>query len=274
MKKTLGLFTLMAAIGAQAAPELGEALWETEGLRTPESVLVHELDGRKVLLVSEIEGQNPTEADGKGGIALLDINGKMIDQDFIRGLSAPKGMAVHGNTLYVADITELVAADLVSGEVVARYPVADAVFLNDVAVADTGEVYVSDTRTGKVHRLVDGEVETYLDGLKDANGLYTEGDALYIGVGPELHVAREGEVSLVAEGFESGIDGVEALADGGFVVSCWVGLMYHVSEEGEVTRLLDSRDPQVNTADIGYDPDTNIVYIPTFFTNSVRAHSL
>ncbi len=274
MKKTLGLLMLTAAIGAQAAPELGEALWETDGLRTPESVLVHELDGRKVLLVSEIEGKNPTEADGKGGIALLDTDGKIIDQDFIRGLSAPKGMAVHGNTLYVSDITELVAADLKTGEVVARYPVADSVFLNDVAVAPTGAVYVSDTRTGKVHRLVDGKVDTYLEGLKDANGLYTEGEALYIGAGPELFVARDGEVSLVADGFESGIDGVEALADGGFVVSCWVGLVYHVSEEGEVTRLLDSREPQVNTADIGYDPDTDTVYIPTFFTNSVRAHSL
>src|SRR5690606_6787879 len=152
--------------------------------------------------------------DGKGGIALLDTDGKIIDQDFIRGLSAPKGMAVHGNTLYVSDITELVAADLKTGEVGARYPVADSVFLNDVAVAPTGAVYVSDTRTGKVHRLVDGKVDTYLEGLKDANGLYTEGEALYIGAGPELFVARDGEVSLVADGFESGIDGVEALADG------------------------------------------------------------
>lgn len=273
MKKLLGVLAVFGAMSAQAAPELGEALWETEGLRTPESVLVHQLDGRKVLLVSEIEGGH-SDADGKGGIALLDINGDIVDQDFIRGLNAPKGMGVYGSTLYVTDMTELVAADLVTGEVTARYPVADSVFLNDVAVDAQGVVYFSDTRTGKVHRLVDGEVETYLEGLDGANGLYTEGDALYIGAGKTLYVARGGEVSVVAEGFEDGIDGVEALADGGFVVSCWVGLMYHVSEEGEVTRLLDSRDPQVNTADIGYDPDTNIVYIPTFLSHSVRAHQL
>ncbi|HEY7885795.1 MAG TPA: GTP-binding protein [Cellvibrionaceae bacterium] len=273
MKKWMGLAALICVPGALAAPELGEPLWETGELRTPESVLVHTLDGQTVLLVSEIEG-DPTGADGEGGIALLGADGSMIDQDFVRGLSAPKGMAVHGSALYVSDIDKLVAIDLVTRKIVARYPVADAVFLNDVAVDAEGVVYVSDTRTGKVHRLIDGVIDTYLEGLDGANGLYVDGDALYIGAGPRLLVARAGEVSPVAEGFGDGIDGVEALAEGGFIVTCWVGLVYHVSDEGEVTRLRDTRDPQMNTADIGYDPRTNRLYIPTFFTNSVRAYAL
>lgn len=275
MKNVLGLTLLLLAAAVQADPKvLGDALWETGDLRTPESVLVHQLEGRKVLLVSEIEGQDPTEADGKGGIALLDTDGTIIDQDFIRGLSAPKGMAVQGNTLYVSDITELVAIDLSTQKILERHPIAGSTFLNDVAVADNGAVYVSDTNTGKVHRLLEGKVDTYLEGMSGANGLYTDGDALYIGAGPELYVARDGETTLVAEGFASGIDGIEALADGGFVVSCWVGLLYHVSEKGEITQLLDSREEGIHTADIGYDKETGTVYIPTFFTHSVRAHSL
>lgn len=276
MKKLLGLAAIVCATGVQAgANKLGEPLWETGGLRTPESVLVHELDGKKVLLVSEIEG-DASKADDAGGIALLDTEGKILDKDFVRGLNAPKGMAVHGNTLFVSDIDVLAVVDLTTRKVVARQPVQDSVFLNDVAVDKQGVVYVSDSHTGKVHRFVEGKMDTYLEGIEGINGLYTAGDSLIIGTGKNLLSARQGKLTEVATGFEAGIDGVEALAGGGYVVSCWVGLVYRVSEDGKVTKLLDTRgqDPQVNTADIGYDTDTNIVYIPTFLSNSVRAYTL
>lgn len=275
MKKLLALAACFVCAAAAAKNGLDKPLWETGGLRTPEAVLVHELGGKKVLLVSEIEG-DASKADGAGGIALLDTEGKIIDQDFVRGLNAPKGMAVHGNTLFVSDIDVVAVIDLTTQKVVARQPVQGAVFLNDVAVDKQGVVYVSDSRTGKVHRIAGGNVETYLEGIEGVNGLYAAGNDLIIGSAKSLLRARDGKLTEIATGFESGIDGVEALAGGGYVVSCWVGLMYRVDDNGKVTKLLDTRgrDPQLNTADIGYDKQTNIVYVPTFLSNGVRAYAL
>jgi sugar lactone lactonase YvrE len=275
MKKTLFAVAAFAGATAAAAQKLDKPLWETGGLRTPESVLVHKTGDRKVLLVSEIEG-DPSQADGAGGIALLDANGKIIDQNYVRGLNAPKGMAVYGNTLFVSDIDVLAAVDLTTRKVIARQPVAGAMFLNDVAVDGRGTVYVSDSRTGKVHRMTEGRIETLFENIEGVNGLYTAGEDLLIGTAKSLMRAREGKLTQVASGFESGIDGVEALSGGGFVVSCWAGLVYRISEQGKVTKLLDTRgrDPQLNTADIGYDKETGVVYIPTFLSNGVRAYAL
>ncbi|WP_051234644.1 hypothetical protein [Marinimicrobium agarilyticum] len=254
------------------APERLERQWETQGLRVPESVLYYEAEGEPYLLVSEIDGEG-NKADGKGGIAKLSLSGEILDQDWVTGLDAPKGMAILRDTLYVADLDEVVAIRLKTGQVQARIPVEGAVFLNDVAIDDSGEVYVSDTRTGKVHQIGRGAgAELFLEGLEDPNGLYADGDTLYIGAGKTLlKVAADGQQETVATGFESGIDGVEKIGADEFLVTCWVGLVYHV-KNGEVTRLMDTRDPRMNTADLGWNPVDGIAYIPTFFTNSVVAY--
>lgn len=254
-------------------PSLGAPDWQVEDLRTPESVLVWRSPEGKQLLVSEIEGDS-TAADGQGGIALLSTDGEVKDQNFIRGLNAPKGMAVVGSTLYVADITELVAIDLAARKRIASYPVEGAVFLNDVAADAEGTVYVSDTRTGKVHVLVDGVISTFLPDVPNANGLLVKGDGLVIGAGDTLYRSHDGELEVIAKGFAEKADGVEPLAEGGYLVSCWAGLVYRVDGAGALTLLRDSREPQVNTADIGYDSETNQLYIPTFLSNGVQAYSL
>ncbi len=249
-----------------------ERQWETDGLRVPESVLYHDDGEEAYLLVSEIDGEG-NQADGKGGIAKLSLSGEIIDQNWVTGLDAPKGMAILRDTLYVADLDEVLAIRLKTGQVQARIPVEGAVFLNDVAIDDSGEVFVSDTRTGKVHQIGRGAgAELFLEGLEDPNGLYADGDTLYIGAGKTLiKVTGDGEQETVATGFESGIDGVEKIGADEFLVTCWVGLVYHV-KNGEVTLLMDTRDPRMNTADLGWNPEDGVAYIPTFFTNSVIAY--
>lgn len=265
-----GLSVIALGASAGESPRM-ERQWEAEGLRTPESVLYHEADGEAYLLVSEIEGEG-NQADGQGGIAKLSLDGEIIDQDWARGMNAPKGMGILRNTLYVADLTEVLAVSLKTGQIMSRIPVADSVFLNDIAIDDGGTVYVSDTRTGKVHRIGSDGAELFLDDLQDPNGLYIDGDDIYIGAGDTLLRANaDGDVETLAEGFESGIDGVEKIGTNEFLVTCWVGLIYHV-RDGEVTRLMDTRDPRMNTADLGWNPDDGVAYIPTFFTDSVIAY--
>ena len=102
-------------------------LWETDSiLKVPESVLYH--PGSKMLFVSNIDGK-PTEKDSQGSIARVSLDGKKVDNTWAIGLSAPKGMGIHNNTLFVADVDEVVGIALSSGKITERIPVAGAVFL-------------------------------------------------------------------------------------------------------------------------------------------------
>lgn len=268
-----GLCALVTSFAAATPPKL-EQLKLTEGLRTPESVLVYPTEKETVLFVSEIEGEGAV-ADGKGGIARLNADGEIIDRDWVRGLNAPKGLAYFGDSLFVADITEVVEISIASGEVLRKIPVADSVFLNDVTVNTRGEVFVSDTRTNTVHRIIDGKVETYLEDISSANGLKAIGNDLIVAANDTLwRVAPDKKLSKIATGFAAQADGVEMVAPGEFIVSCWVGLVYYVHSDGRLELLIDSREQKINTADIGYDAERRLVYVPNFFKDSVTTYQL
>src|SRR5687768_3448794 len=93
--------SLAASLQAEA-PQLTKK-WETEAsLKTPESVL---FDGAgKLLYVANIDGKEAWTKDGKGSIAKVGLDGKVIAAEWVTGLEAPKGMGLHKGKLYVADI--------------------------------------------------------------------------------------------------------------------------------------------------------------------------
>lgn len=272
------LFIIIAAqaisITANAAKLQPSPAWVLEGLRTPESVLYHEDSKGNFLLVSEIDG-DPAVADGNGGIAKISIEGKMIDQDWVRGLNAPKGLAVHDNQLYVADISEIVVIDIKSGKIKQKIAVAGATFLNDVVVDYRGVIYVSDTRSSKVYRITDKKVDIFLDDIEGANGLEIIGSNLVIGAGPSLWLAnKQQSLFKMAEGFESNVDGIKMVSLGEFVVSCWEGLLYYVNADGSIEKILDARREKINMADLGFNNETRTLYVANFLKNSVTAYQL
>jgi hypothetical protein len=184
-------------------------------------------------------------------------------------------MAYIDDSLYVADITEVVEISLATGKVLSKISVPDAVFLNDIAVNSRGEVFVSDTRTNKVHRIIDGQVETLLDNVTASNGLKALGSNVIVAAGDTLWLVNaEREMLKLAEGFAAPADGVEMIAPGEFLVTCWAGLVYYVHSDGRLELLIDSREQKINTADLGYDAERRIVYLPNFFQNSVTAYRL
>jgi YVTN family beta-propeller protein len=246
-------------------------IWETDSLAVPESVLPSFKD--KILYTSLIDGTS-TEVDGKGGIAKVDLNGKIVDAQWTTGLNAPKGLGRSGNKLYVADLTEVAVIDMTSGKVEAKIPVQGSIFLNDVTVDKKGIVYVSDTRAAKVYRIENNKAELWLDSVKSANGLKAIGNDLYVLAGPTLiKVNQKKEITTVAQGFAKGGDGLEQLKNGDFIVSCWSGLIYYVSAKGQIELLLDTKE-KMNTADFGLDADKNILYVPTFNKKSIIAYQL
>jgi hypothetical protein len=250
-----------------------EPLWLTEGLKTPESVLVYREGKSNFLLVSQIDG-DPSTADGQGGIARMNASGELEDAEWITGLNAPKGMAAQNGKLYVADINEIVVINIKKADIEKKIPVPGAVFLNDVTIDSGGVVYVSDTRTNKVYRLKDGAVDEYLTNVESANGLKAIGRTLIVGAGTHLYLYDEKKNRLqIASGFAQAIDGVESVSRGDFLVSCWPGLLYYVHTDGKVELLQDSQAAKINTADIGYDAASGNLYVPNFGKNTVSAYN-
>ncbi len=247
-----------------------EQIWATDTtLMTPESVLLN--DG--TLYVSLIDGQGG-EKDGKGGIAKVGTDGQIIDANWVTGLSAPKGMGITGGKLYVTDLTDLVEIDLATGKILQKMPIEGAAGLNDVSVGGDGTVYFTDKNTGKIHTLKDGQIATYHEGIDNPNGVLAVSDGLlYTESGKLQKIDAQKNVTTLGEGMDKSTDGIEEVSPGEYLVSCWAGEIYDV-KDGTATKLLDTKDMKSNTADIGYDAAKKIVYVPTFFKNSVVAYQL
>lgn len=269
MKKLIILAFLAFAVNSQAQIKLIK-LWETTDLPTPESVL----PAGEILYVSLIDG-DASKADGKGGVAILSADGKIINKNWITGLNAPKGMGIYNGKLYAADINEVVVIDIKGGKIIQKIPVEGTTFLNDITVDQQGNVFVSDTRLGTVYKIKDGIAKLYLDKLLNANGLKAIGNDLYILSGPTLVKAdQNGKTTVIAKGLASGGDGLEPLGKDAFLVSCWAGLVYEIKMDGNVTLLMDTRAEKINTADIGFDAKKKIMFVPTFLKNSVIAYQI
>jgi hypothetical protein len=272
MKKYLSLL-LTLSLPLSAKPQL-ELLWQTDGFRVPESVLVYKQQDDQFLFVSEIDGEG-NAADGEGGVALLNTDGTMREHNWLRGLNAPKGLAQYQGKLYVADLTELVIIDIATAEVTAKIPAPDAVFLNDVTIDEHGVVYISDTRKNRVYKYANGVISIWLGDIIAANGLKSIGSDLYIAAADLLLKAdKAGEITQIAKGFSQRADGLEPVGNGDFIISCWAGIIYYVYADGRMEPILDTQQQKLNTADIGWDAQTNTLYVPTFFGNSVSAYKL
>ncbi len=259
-------------LAAQAQHQLVKK-WESEArFNVPESVLFNKT--RKVLYVSNIEGKDPWAKDGAGSIGMLGLDGKIIAAEWITGLNAPKGMALYDEKLYVADMDQVVVIDPETGIIISRIQVALAEGLNDVSIDAQGVIYVTDSKAGTLIKIKNGAPAIILEDLKGVNGVLCHDGKLYLLNDGGLYEVQGESLRKIADGMEGHTDGVEAVAGGGFVVSCWQGVVYYVDASGKKELLLDGRKSEVNSADIGYDPATRTVYIPTFWKNSVVAYEL
>jgi hypothetical protein len=131
MKRLLFLFAVIGALHSAAQHQL-QKIWETDTtLAVPESVLPD--IPNKVLYVSLIDGA-PWEADGKGGIGKVDLNGKIVNAKWITGLHAPKGLGMFGNKLYAADMNSVAVIDISKGSISSTIKIDSAQGLNDITV--------------------------------------------------------------------------------------------------------------------------------------------
>jgi sugar lactone lactonase YvrE len=249
-------------------------LWETDSvLKVPESVFLDA--GNQRLYVSNIEGKNAWEKDGKGSISILTLSGKILNPGWIKGLHAPKGMSMFQEYLIVADIDSVVIIDVVKGQVIKKIFVEGAKALNDVVCNKRGDMYVTDSKENKVFYIDAMKLtpELYLDGLSGVNGItYAEKALFIVDAGTLFRIGKNKEKIKIADGMEGRTDGVEMIDENNFIVSCWEGALWHVKSNGEKKLLWDAKKEGFNTADIGIDKKTQTLYVPTFWRNTVRAY--
>ncbi|HTE34080.1 MAG TPA: hypothetical protein VK666_27055 [Chryseolinea sp.] len=272
MKHFLFILLVFAAITSKAQQHQLEKVWETDSIvAIPESVLPDTKNN--ILFVSLIDGEGWT-ADGKGGVGKLSPDGKKYDSTWIRGLNAPKGLGMIGNRLYVADISEVVVIDIAKGVVEKKIQIDSATGLNDITVDSRGIVYVSDSRRGKIWQIQNDIPSLYLDNVKGVNGLKAIDDYLLIGAGKDFIRAGKDKTTTKITSLPEGIDGIEPVGNGDYILTAWSGYIFFVGADGHIEPLLDTHLEKKNTADIGYDAAKKILYVPTFNAKKVVAYRL
>ncbi|MFT6387787.1 MAG: sugar lactone lactonase YvrE [Cellvibrionaceae bacterium] len=265
-------------------PRLVELWVLDESLSRPESVVYDK--ARDVLYVSNING-SPTEKDGNGYIAMVSVDGDIIEQEWVSSLDAPKGMAVSGDYLYVADIDRLVEISLATGQVINSYPGEGAQFLNDVAADKRGNIYVSDSRQKTIYRLHNGGFDVWVDDdrISEPNGIFARYGKLVVAAG-DNSTERPGrsrflqtinfknkKIKPLGETTSLGsLDGVEKSGMGGYFLSDFRSgdISYYTKSQGATVLV----NPEPGTADIDYVIDQNILYVPILNTGKLIAYKV
>jgi sugar lactone lactonase YvrE len=268
------------------------------GFQTPESVKWDASSG--YWFVSNINGA-PTAKDGNGFISRVTKDGTIDSLHFITSgkngvtLNGPKGIAIIGDTLFVADIDAIRAFNKTTGAPIHSWDVSKqgAKFLNDVATTPNGDVYVTDTQiafsaTGAVshtgtdrifmisHDRKSAGIAIQSDSLGRPNGLTWDAKGnrfIVVAFGTNaVHGWAPGakDVTTIATG-PGQFDGVEITRDGRILVSSWA--------DSSVSAINGSTMSHVATgveapADIGLDPARGLLAVPLFNKGAVELWQL
>ncbi|MFT3724310.1 MAG: hypothetical protein QM773_12040 [Hyphomonadaceae bacterium] len=230
------------AVAAPADPVKLELTWRLSGLANPESTALSA--NGAFLYVTNVNGEGEAK-DGNGFISKVSTDGKMIARNWASGFDGPKGIARDGSTLYVADITQLVAVNVDTGAVISRTPLEGSVFLNDATVAPDGRVLVADSGTKRIYAVKDGKPSIWIedDLLASINGLLPEPSRLIATTMAGRLLAIDyatAKINVLAEGLGDA-DGIAPLDSGRYLVSEWPGLMHVVSPDGSHANIMDTR---------------------------------
>jgi sugar lactone lactonase YvrE len=291
-----------AAEGVQMGVSSSEARFVRTiiGFQGPESVRYDRDDD--VYFVSNMKGAGSAK-DNNGFINRIRASnpdsGSVLVQGGEKGvtLNSPKGLAIHGDTLWAADIDVLRGFDKHSGAPLATIDFAPlgAVQLNDIAVGPDGTLHITDTgiimspkgviHTGPDRIFVVGpnaQISVAAEGfqLRRPNGITWDpvgkrwivvsfdqfaGQIMQNPQGratPALIRTREGGGQL---------DGVEVLQDGAILFTSWADSSIHMLANGRDKPII--REVAV-PADIGVDTKRNYLLIPLSMLGHVQIWSL
>jgi sugar lactone lactonase YvrE len=280
-------------------PEKTEAqrIVKLTGLHGPESARYDpDLD---VYYISNMTGYGSTK-DGNGYIVRTPADdfskASILVESGKNGalLDAPKGLAIHGDTLWAADIDKLRGFNRKTGAPLATIDLAPqgAVLLNDVVVGGDGKIYITDSGIimsdkGVLHP---GGDKIFVVG-PDGPSILAKGDELGRPNGitwdaknhrllvasfdpfhSQIYAITPGNPSrpVIAQG-DGKFDGLEILPDGRTIVTSWNDTAV-LAVDG---RKLKKLTTEVWTpADIGIDTRRNRIAVPSSVMDRVELWQL
>jgi len=254
-------------------------VWESERkFSVSESVLYD--PKRECLYVTNFDQFNQGNQQIEQYISKLSINGEIEELKWVSGINNPLGMTIHDDKIFVTERTGYAIIDLESAMIIEHIQVPESVFLNDLAIDKNGNIYISDTRKNVVWKCADGECTIWLDQsqLSGPNVLYIRNNELLVGNSNketlDAYNLKTKESYVIAKLGPGFIDGIREDNSGNLIVSHWEGRLYLITRDGVITKILDTTAPQYYIADFEYIPETDIIYIPTFYDNRVMAFKL
>jgi sugar lactone lactonase YvrE len=262
---------------AETAPLSAAIAHTVEKLEAPEAARFDPDLG--VYFVANIKGQ-PDGKDGNGYISRVTRDGQVDSLEFIAGgrggvtLNAPKGMAIVGDTLWVADIDAARAFDKRSGKPIVTVSLKEAKFLNDAAVGPDGAIYFTDTGANRVYRVAGGKATVALESkdLQGPNGITWDSAASKFLIVPfqGKSISRwapgDSVPQVVAEG-PGQMDGIESLGEGRFVVSTWTDSSLFILEGDKISKLVGGLP---SPADLAFDAEGGRLAVPLLEENRVE----
>jgi hypothetical protein len=264
---------------------------ETPNLQGPESARYdRDLD---VWFVSNVNGL-PGARDNNGYISRLRPDGTPYQVKFIEGgkkgvtLNAPKGLAIKGDTLWVADIDFARAFNKRTGAAIANVTAKGrAKFLNGAAVGTDGAVYMTDTGVifgpkgemshpgpDQVLRITRGGATTALTSpkLEAPNGIaWDSREQRFVIVsfgGKGIYGWKPGDKDVTSLGSGPGQqDGVVTLPDGRILVTSWADSSLFVLDKGQLYKVAGGIP---SPADIDFSEKDSRVAVPQLMANKVQ----
>lgn len=260
------------AAGPTSPQDTADAVMTVTGLTGPEAVRYD--PDQDAWFVANFGPGADDPRDGDGFISRLGSGGEIDSLRFMTGTAAaplhmPRGMALEGDTLWVADVDGVHGFDRRDGRHLAfvDFTAHEPGFLNDVAVGPDGSLYVTDTGRARVYRTAGtaGAAELVVDSLPaPPNGItWDAGRGVFLlapwGEGRVIRsLTTDGAVDSVAAVDAGRFDGIEVL-DGRILVATQTDSSLWIIGEGEPVRVVRTRG---RPADIGYDPGRGIVAVP------------
>jgi len=275
----VAVLLLVPRLGRTPTGGEGEPRVLAEGLLvTPESVAVGP-DGKYYASNLGRPGKG-----GDGFIARVDPESGKFEK-LAGGLDDPKGVAFWEGQLYIADLDKVWRVSVLSAgegekelflgpEDFPRRPV----FLNDLVIDSSGNLYLSDTRLGAIFRVTpQGEAVVFASRdefgeLQGPNGLAIGPDGSLLVVdfnsGKLLRLAPDGSSGeVIGEGFGGG-DGLALDPQGNVYISDYRnGKVFRRRPQGEVELVARGLE---SPADISLDLERGLLLVPEFTGNRLR----
>ena len=276
-------------------PPATEIAWLGD-LHQPESVK-YDAD-QDVFFISNMVGFGSVK-DGNGYIVSVNASDLSKSKVFAENgkagvaLDAPKGMTIHGDTLWVCDIDKMRAIHRRTGVALASLDLKPlgALLLNDVTIGGDGAMYITDTGilmtekgviykgADKIFRVANGKPEVISQGagLMRPNGITWDKEAnrLIVVTFDPFHsqvysLSSTGERRELAKG-NGKFDGIEPLGGGRYMVASWNDSSVRLLGNGASRRIANN---VIAPADIGFDTKRGRLAIPLGPLNQMQLWQL